>query len=166
MINWLNNLKDENQAEYSKVLSAAEPGPGQRYSKFNLTQYKEQHMARKVRGVREDQEGMTFERYMKYHTEEIEEQDRMSPTECRAAWLRDLAGPDHEKKDVYSKKNQKYEARDIVWVTIGGPKRYKKKEEEESRSVDRVHSTASGSDSVATAAFKRMQNFVTLSGAK
>ena len=165
MISWFTDLKDGNPQEYAKVLSAAEPKAGQRYSKFNLTAYHEQHVGRKVRGQREDQEAMVWARYLQFHTEEITDpDDRMTPLECRASWLRDLQGPDAEKREFWSKKRQKWEERDVVWVTIGGPKRYKKKEEEESRSVQRTHTTQSGADSVAAAAYSRMQNFVSMEG--
>lgn len=75
----------------------------------------------------------------------------------------DLQTADHEKMEVWSKKRQAFETRDIVWVATG-QRRYKKKEEEESRSVQRSHQTQSGADSVAANAFKRMQSFVSFSG--
>lgn len=163
MINWLNDLKENEPEEYVKVLQAAEPGPGQKYSKFNLTMYKETQYAKKIRGVRENQEAMTWSRYLKYHTEEICPEDRMQPAECRASWIKDMSTEDFEKHDIFSKKTGNFEKRDIVWVTTG-KQRYKKKEEEESRSVQRIHSSQTGSDSAAASARQRMQNFVTLSG--
>lgn len=163
MIQWLNEVKETNPEEYQKVLAAAEPGPGQRYSKFNLTQYAEARIGRKVRGVREDQEAMQFARYLQYHTTEIQEHDRMTSSECRAAWMRDIQGPDFEKRDVFCRKTGKWEPRDHIWVTTGA-KRYKKKEEEDSRQVARIHSSGNGTEAAASAAFARMSNFVCLSG--
>ena len=163
MIQWLNDLKENDPEEYGKVLAAAEPGPGQKYSKFNLTQYMESQMARKVRGIREDQEAMQWSRYLKYHTEEICEQDRMSVAECRASWVRDMQSGDFEKRDIFCRKTGAWESRDHVWVTVGA-KRYKKKEEEDVRIVARVHSTANGSEGAAMAAQARMANFVSFTG--
>ena len=164
MIQWLNDLKETSPEEYQKVLAAAEPKPGQNYSKFNLTQYKETHMARKVRGIRENQEAMQWHRYLKFHTKELDPPDKMTEAECRASWLKDLQGPDYEKRDMFCRKTYRWEPRDIVWVTTGA-NRYKKKEEEDARHVSRVHSTANGSEAAASAALGRMANFVTLTGA-
>ena len=165
MVQWLTDLKDSNPVEYSKVLQAAEPKAGQKYSKFNLTAYHEQHVGRKVRGHKEEDEAMTWPRYCQYHMEEITDpNDRMTLQECRASWLRDLQGPDAEKRDFYCRKRQAWESRDVVWVNTGKPVRYKKKEEEEARMVQRTHQSQSGADSVAAAAFSRMQNFVSMSG--
>ena len=127
MINWLNDLKENEPEEYVKVLQAAEPGPGQKYSKFNLTMYKETQYAKKIRGVRENQEAMTWSRYLKYHTEEICPEDRMQPAECRASWIKDMSTEDFEKHDIFSKKTGNFEKRDIVWVTTGNNDTRRKK---------------------------------------
>ncbi|CAJ1457594.1 unnamed protein product [Effrenium voratum] len=157
VLQWFNTLKDSDGPEYRKVLAAAEPHPGQRYSKFNLTSYREEKTQKKQRGEREEEEAMSWTRYLAFHTEDLALPDRMSASEARAAWLRDPK----ERIPVFVRKLNRWEERDHVWVATKGRKRWKAKLDEDSRTACRAHQSQTGSEQAAASVLGRLGNFVT-----
>ena len=134
--------------EYRKVLLASAPQAGSRKSNFSLCEYRETIKQRKLRSEEDGYECMDFTRYVEFHTKEVQPaSERMTKSEAQTAWLKDLQGPDFERRSYYSKKSGKVEERDFVWQLSGLPKRFKKREEEHEKSAGRAHHTNNGSDS-------------------
>ena len=157
IVTWFVNLATEDEEEYRKILAQSVPDHGAKRSKFSLTQYREESLQRKTRGEREGQILMDFTRYLKYHTEEIFPlSDRMTPSEVKTAWLRDVQGSDFERRQEFSKKTGKMETRDYVWQKVGQTERYKLKEEESSIRLGRI-AEGNGSDHALTVAQKRFE---------
>ena len=156
MVSWFLSLMVDDPAEYRKVLESSGPECGQRKSRFSLTQYREKTKQKKIRGEEQGMELMDFSRYIKFHCDEVwPESERMTKSEARASWLRDLQGPDFERREIYSKKSGKTELRDFVWEKVTGPRRFKRREEEESRSSSRIQES-NGSETAIAAAQKRL----------
>ena len=157
MTAWFLSLAETDLEEYQKVLHASSPEAGSRKSKFNLSEYREETKHRKIRGEEQGDELMDWSRYLQYHTQEVfPTSERMTASEARTAWLKDLQSPSYERREVHSKKTGKTEWRDFVWEKVGSARRYKRREEAEERVAARSQS-GNGSTAALSEARKRLQ---------